>query len=156
MKFSLKTGLLFVGMLCFAFQCYLYGYNEGIEYGFDEAKDHYNVILKSWSGNKGNWTELGEHFQENETIDLIAENACKDHKQYNKSIITIQNVEVRKPERIQMENPNSWGPCKKVIAEAIEKHKKIVESKIIGCSLVSTIYNELLKANLIDDESKEE
>lgn len=48
-----------------------------------------------------------------------------------------------------MENPATWSPATKVIAEAIEKHAKDEARGVIGLSLPQTIFNALNAKGLL-------
>jgi hypothetical protein len=53
-----------------------------------------------------------------------------------------------------MENPETWNKIQKVIAEAIDDHEKALQSQICGVSLVSRIYNKLLKNGMLLKENE--
>lgn len=52
---------------------------------------------------------------------------------------------------IVMENPLTWTPTQKVIADAILKYQELAEAGVIGYSLATTIYKVLVKHGIIEE-----
>lgn len=72
MRFSVRSFLLFVTFICVALGSYQIGKRDGIETGYVEAKDHYQVILRGWSKDDRSWKSLGEWLSEG-PINLISD-----------------------------------------------------------------------------------
>lgn len=84
-----KEAIMFV-FLIIAFFCLLIyvswnlGHWQGRFSGYNEAKDHYNVMLINYAKSDENWNELGS-FYKNGKVDLISKDPCateKEHQDY--------------------------------------------------------------------------
>lgn len=49
------------------------------------------------------------------------------------------------------ENPASWGPIEKAIAEAMKQHNKDMDAGLYGLSVVRVIADQLRKQGLIKE-----
>jgi hypothetical protein len=82
-RFSLQWMLLFVAAICATLASYRAGRSAGRRIGYDEARDHFHVMMFEWAKHPQNWTHLGELLHDGE-CHIIGEQLATEaeHRRY--------------------------------------------------------------------------